>query len=201
MLCKSNDNGARMRLPSLRAANMQCILRKEGRVRGRSLWAAILMAVIALPVIASQRVELEWNPSVSPDVVGYNIYYGGASDNYTNEVSVGSFTNLTVSGLADGATYYFSVKAVNGSGLESSYSVQTAYAVPTAAANLGRPLFSSNGVSIPVTGVPGYLYIVEASTDLVNWVELETNVTPLMFTDTNAWRYPKRFYRAVYLNL
>lgn len=168
-------------------------------MRFLSFCAAIVVAAIALPTLASQSVELEWNPSVSSDVVGYNIYYGGANDNYTNEVSAGSLTNLTVAGLADGTTYFFAIRAVNSSGFESGYSVQTAYAVPTAAALLARPLVTRNGITVTVTGVPGYLYIVEASTDLVNWVELETNVTPLLFTDTNSWRYPKRFYRAVYL--
>lgn len=171
---------------------------RGGRTYFPGLWQAILVAAIAMPAFASQKVELEWRPSISPDVVGYNVYYGGASDDYTNMVSVGNLTNLTVSGLADGTTYYFSARAINGFGLESGYSVQSIYAVPTAAAILGQPVYVSNGVSISVTGVPGYSYVIEASTDLVSWVVLRTNVSPLQFTDTNSWRYPKRFYRAVY---
>jgi hypothetical protein len=159
---------------------------------------AVLILFITFPTFASQNAELEWNPSVSPDVVGYDVYYGGSSGGYTNEVSVGDMTNLTVSGLSDGTSYYFAVRAINIFGLESDYSAQTAYAVPTAAAILGAPIFSSNGTSIPVSGIPGYLYVIEASTNMVNWVALQTNVTPLLFTDTNKWRYPERFYRAVY---
>jgi Fibronectin type III domain len=49
-----------------------------------------------------------------------------------------------------------------------------------------------------VTGIPGYPYVVEASTDLVNWTVLETNAAPFNFVDTNAANFSRRFYRAVY---
>ena len=155
-----------------------------------------LLAAAAPQVFASQSVELVWTPSSSPDIVGYNIYYGNASSAYTNEISVGNLTNLTVSGLSSGSTYYFAARAINGSGVESTFSVQTSYSVPFPGAMAGRPILSSNGVSISVTGQAGSTYIVQGSTDLVNWVPLETNISPLLFTDTN--RYKKRFYRAIY---
>jgi hypothetical protein len=52
-------------------------------------------------------------------------------------------------------------------------------------------------VDIGGTGLYGYNYTVEASTDLVNWLVLQTNSSPFTFTDTNAGSYPRRFYRAV----
>jgi hypothetical protein len=172
---------------------------KVGEVSLMSLLAGIGMMVTVLPTFGSQSVQLNWSPSASPDVVGYNIYYGGANGDYTNEVSVGNMTNATVSGLLDNTTYFFSARTINGSGIESVYSIQASYAVPTAAALFGRPVFSSNAVSVTVKGVPGYMYVIQASTDMVNWLSLETNLTPLVFTDTNRGRYNKRFYRAVYL--
>lgn len=165
----------------------------------KSFCTCALLLATTLTTFANQSVRLIWSPSPSPDIVGYDIYYGQASDDYTNEVSTGDVTNLTVSGLSDGTTYFFAARAVNGSGLESELSLQTSYTVPTAAARLGRPVFSSNGLSVAVTGVPGYLYAIQASTDLVNWISLQTNVSPLLFTDTNEGRYKRRFYRAVYL--
>lgn len=163
------------------------------------LFLTIWLGVMALPAFASQSVELTWSPSSSPDVVGYNIYYGGASEDYTNELSVTNKTNVIVPGLLNGRTYYFSARAFNSSGLESPYSSQSSYAVPTAAAIFGKPIFSNNTMSVAVTGLPGSVYVIQASTDLVNWVSLETNVTPLQFTDTNEGRYRKRFYRAEYV--
>jgi len=155
---------------------------------------------MALPAFASQSVELLWNASKSPNIVGYNVYYGGASDDYTNKISMRSLTNMVVSGLADGAVYYFAVKAVNSSGIESGFSNPISYAVPTAAAILGRPVSSSNGVSITVTGVPGYLYEIQVSTNMVNWTSMEISLTPLQITDNTTSQYKRRFYRAVYLH-
>jgi hypothetical protein len=173
--------------------------RVTGEVRLLSLFVGFGVVVSALPAIASQSVQLNWSPSASPDVVGYNIYYGATSGDYTNELSVGNTTNVTVSGLSDSTTYYFAAKSINTAGIESAYSVQTSYVVPSAAAIFGTPVFSSNAMSVTVRGIPGYVYVIEASTDLVNWLSLETNLTPLIFTDTNAGRYSRRYYRAVYL--
>ena len=39
-------------------------------------------------------------------------------------------------------------------------------------------------------------YAVQASTNLVNWVSVQTNTAPFTFVDTNIAAYSKRFYRA-----
>lgn len=175
------------------------LMSRAGEVFLIGLFVGMGILSSVIPTFASQSVQLNWSPSASPDVVGYNIYYGGTTGDYTNEVSVGNTTNVIVSGLIDNTTYFFAAKTINSDGLESAYSVQTTYIVPTAAAVFGSPIFSSNAVSVSVKGIPGYIYVIQASTDLVNWISLETNLTPLLFTDTNASRYNKRFYRAVYL--
>ena len=46
-------------------------------------------------------------------------------------------------------------------------------------------------------GVPGYNFVLQASTDLVHWINLQTNASPVAFVDPNAWQYPNRSYRAV----
>jgi len=76
-------------------------------------------------------VTLAWNPSADPTITGYNIYYGGASYNYTNEISVGDATNVTISGLIPGTTYYFAATTYSASGMESEFSSQLAFLVPT----------------------------------------------------------------------
>jgi uncharacterized repeat protein (TIGR01451 family) len=56
----------------------------------------------------------------------------------------------------------------------------------------------SGGVfHLTVTGTSGINYTVQASTNLVNWLPIYTNVSPFSFTDSHASNYPTRFYRTV----
>ncbi len=88
------------------------------------------MVAVPLSVFGTQSVTLAWNPVTNANVTGYNVYYGSASGNYTNVTSVGNVTNATISGLTEGATYYFAATALNTLGLESTYSTEVSYTVP-----------------------------------------------------------------------
>jgi len=86
----------------------------------------------AWDLVLNHSVFLSWNPSPSPDVVGYYVYRATAT--------TGPYTKLTsfpvVSVYADGtvqtgATYYYAVTAINSSNVESVYSNQAKVTVPT----------------------------------------------------------------------
>ncbi|HSU56564.1 MAG TPA: immunoglobulin domain-containing protein, partial [Candidatus Dormibacteraeota bacterium] len=51
--------------------------------------------------------------------------------------------------------------------------------------------------TVNLTGSSGENFIVQASTDLVHWSNLRTNTLPMSVTDTDASRFPSRFYRAI----
>jgi hypothetical protein len=69
----------------------------------------------------------------------------------------------------------------------------------SAAANLNGPAYLTNGqFRFGLAGVPGYSYIIQASTNLVQWRSLQTNPSPFSFLDTNASQFPRRFYRGAY---
>ena len=92
-----------------------------------------LMALSALATISAfaDSVMVAWDPSVSTNVVGYRVYYGVGSRNYTNHVSV-TGTTATISGLVGATTYYLAATAYDSNGIESDYSSETNYttAVP-----------------------------------------------------------------------
>lgn len=265
---------------------------------------------------AAQSVALSWAPSTGANVAGYRIYYGPASQTYTNAIAVGRVTNAIISGLVEGSTYYFGAKTFNAAGVESGFSNETSYRVPAAVANTrptlnpianvsinqnaaataikltgispgaanpnqtlrvtvsssnpalianptmtyvsprstgtltfrpaanrigtamltvtvnngGRSnnifsrsftvtvLATANAISagpIPaatlknvtraingafsfqVAGIVGSKYVIQASSDLVHWSCVQTNAAPFTFTDTNAARLPRCFYRAL----
>jgi hypothetical protein len=97
----------------------------------------LILAALSTTVQAGQSVTLAWNQNADPTVIGYKAYYGVASRTYTNNIDVGNATNATISGLVEGATYYFATTAYNTLGLESGFSSEISYTVPlTAVATL-----------------------------------------------------------------
>jgi hypothetical protein len=113
-----------------------------------TFWFSALLACCHSYCNASQTTEsvtLAWNQSPSANVVGYNIYYGGVNGNYTSMVSVGNVTNVTISGLLGGVTYYFAAAAINSSGLNSGYSSQISY-TPPATTTTNSPLLNITNV-------------------------------------------------------
>jgi hypothetical protein len=62
------------------------------------------------------------------------------------------------------------------------------------------PAVHVNGqFALNVAGASGNQYVIEASTDLVNWIPVQTNTAPFIFVDPDAGKYPQRFYRSVTL--
>src|SRR5580765_765606 len=88
-----------------------------------ALWSCLL-ALSPLTSFAAPSITLAWDPSPDPSVVGYKVYWGVATRNYTNSLSAGSATTLTVSNLVIGTPYYFAATAYDTNGIESDYSVE-----------------------------------------------------------------------------
>jgi uncharacterized repeat protein (TIGR01451 family) len=55
----------------------------------------------------------------------------------------------------------------------------------------------AGGFQFAVTNSPGQTVIIQASTNLVNWIPVYTNVEPFTYVNTDATNLPMRFYRAV----
>jgi hypothetical protein len=69
---------------------------------------------------------------------------------------------------------------------------------PSLAAELSAPALAGGQFSFNVAGVAGYQYVIEASADLMNWLPLQTNTAPFVFTLTNAFASSQQYFRAAY---
>jgi hypothetical protein len=163
--------------------------------------AGVLLLGAETKAATYSTVTLGWNPSTSSGVTGYYIYYSTNSDlSNATCVPVGNVTNVSLS-LPNGQTFYFAASSHDGSYNESSLSSEISAAIGTVAQAAG---LLNAAVGLPagqfgfaLTGAANTQYIVQASTDLVHWVALQTNTGSFQFVDSNASQYSHRFYRTV----
>lgn len=103
-----------------------------GRTAKGKAFSLTIMTLIFmhLQALTAATVTLAWSPNTDPTVAGYNIYYGEAHGVYTNEVTVGTATSVTISGLIPGTTYYIAATTYSAAGLESPFSSELVYPVP-----------------------------------------------------------------------
>jgi hypothetical protein len=82
----------------------------------------------------------------------------------------------------------------NSSGSVTS-AVSTVAYFPSPAWPLGAGYWTNNVFKFPQEHVVGYDYIVFGTTNLVDWVPIQTNTVPFTFSDNNATNFPYRFCR------
>jgi hypothetical protein len=78
-------------------------------------------------------VDLTWNASQSPGVVGYNVYRRTPTGSYGSAIngSLNAGTAYTDTTVTAGQTYFYVAKAVDGNGLESGPSNEVQAVIPT----------------------------------------------------------------------
>ena len=187
-----------------RVQRVNDILRWPFKIAGLMKFLGGLLILAALsPTVHGQSITLAWNQSTDPTVAGYNIYYGGASGNYTNTLSVGNATNATITGLAQGTTYYFAATTYDSSGMESQFSSEVSYTIPILA-GVQFSVTPTRQFILTVTGPIGHTYDILATQDFKTWTVIGTVTVgaggSLNFTDTNAASFSRRFYRAEDMN-
>jgi sugar lactone lactonase YvrE len=134
---------------------------------------------------------------VAVDAAG-NLYYDDTMVNQTLlKTFMGPTLTLTNVDPSDAGNYFVYINTPYGYAI-SSNAVLSVYA--TAAATLGGYSFSAdNGFQFQISGVPGFNYAVQTSTNLMDWVPLLTNSSPFIFTDASATNCPQQFYRTIYV--
>ena len=99
-------------------------------------WPVLLLFASSLVLSTrADSVTLAWDSSTATDAASYKIYYGPSTGNYTNAINVGLTTTATISGLLPGSTYYLAATVTDTIGLESLFSSEISYTVPTTVTN------------------------------------------------------------------
>ncbi len=170
-----------------------------GKITGLTKFLGGLLILVALgTTVRAGSAAFSWNPSPDPIVAGYRVYYGTASGDYTGEISAGSATNATISGLIPGTTYYFAVTTYSSLDTESPLSSEVSYTMPILpGVHLG--ITSARGFILTVTGLIGHTYDIQATQNFIDWTVIGTVTLGaggwLNFTDTNGAGFSRRFYR------
>ena len=174
-------------------------------VFGLSVGLCLLAGLVSA---VARSVELDWNASSSPDVAGYNVYYGTTSGNYSHKVDAGNAVSVTISNLNAGATYFFAATAYDTNGNESAYSSEVSFIVPGLLTMSRGAAALTQSLGLPAAPVmqfpvePGHWYEVQATTDFHTWTTIwQTGVAVsnvwLQFSDPDARLFQSRFYRLV----
>jgi hypothetical protein len=133
--------------------------------RGAIFFALLLMASASY----AGQATLAWDANPDPAVVGYMVYSGEFSGNYTSKVDAGNKTTVTVGGLRDGVTYYHAVTSYNAAREESGFSAEV-----SGVAKAGGAVAAPSGGSAGTGGGGGGCAVLRAGTF--------DPILPLLFT-------------------
>jgi hypothetical protein len=106
---------------------------------------------------------------------------------------------LTLDNIATNQAGTYFVTVSDDAGVITNVTIYLAV-YPTAAATLTPETIAGGTFAFKVSGVPGFGYVVQASTNLVDWESVQTNLAPFDFTDSDASLYSRRFYRTFSAN-
>ena len=160
----------------------------------------------SLALMTTRAIELEWDPSLSPEVIGYRIYC--AKDGQPPErLLAGNVTTIKLHGLEPGATYTLYATAYDDAGRESPPSNTLSYTVPVPEPDpYAVPITSftrtkSGSVQMNWESTPGTAYRVLFKDDLSEpaWRVMESELLAggdsMYFVDPSAAQVRTRFYR------
>jgi len=157
------------------------------------------LTVIDPPVITHQPTNLV---ALVGQTVSFNVAATGTAPAYQwykGVTAIGGETAATLTlanvGTNNAGSYFVTVTNAAGA-LTSSTATLLVYTttVPTLVIS-----YTTNTATVTLTGVQGYNYAIQASTNLFQWTPVLTNASPFTLTETNADKIYSRYYRGIYL--
>lgn len=113
----------------------------------------------------SGYVDLKWNADFDTARVGFNIYYGKQSGQYTRRRSVGNVGGSRIDNLMNNETYYFAVTAFDQLNRESDYSNEVGIIV-------SQPLSSTSPFEGVLSRVSAKIPSQPQNGPLVGWLAI-----------------------------
>jgi len=107
-----------------------------------------LSTVLGSEAYATQTVKLAWYANPEPDIAGYRLYFGTTSGQYDQVRDVVA-PYLSLTDLADGVAYYFSVTAYNAAGAESVLSNEVSFTSSPTPTSTPAPTATPNVTPTP----------------------------------------------------
>lgn len=107
-------------------------------------------------LVGTGQVALKWNKNTDYDFLKYRIYAGATSGGESlvdSTSAVVTDTTRTISGLTNGATYYFRVTAMDSTRLESTYSNEVIVQLNIPIVTSFTPTSGTSGTSVTITGI------------------------------------------------
>lgn len=89
-----------------------------------------VLCSLPLPAASAATVIVAWDKNPETNVIGYEFHYGTISQYYQHTVDVKNNTSCSISGLIEGQTYYFAVKAYNDKYVFSDFSKELDHTIP-----------------------------------------------------------------------
>lgn len=139
-------------------------------------WASLVLATFSIawfsPAAEAASIKVTWDPISDPNLSAYNVYYSTVSGYYTGVVSTGKTTEMTLTNLSAGSTYFFVVTYSTQVGYESPWSPETKCVIPVPN--------SSGGSTTTTTAVKVYTAVPQISAIPSASIQ----------EDTPFWSYP-----------
>ena len=140
------------------------------------------------------------NPIEEPE---FNFSGTGVSNglyvDYLDLSQLGNYNVLDGSlvSISPNLTIYFASASTNPAVLNGQFGGHLVWVQAAAVQNfkLSTASYTNGAFQFSIAGQSGQTNIIQASTNLLNWVPIYTNVGSTNFTDPSATNYPHRFYR------
>jgi hypothetical protein len=108
-----------------------------------------------------------------------------------------NFLDGSLVSISPNLTIYFASASTNPAVLNGQFGGHLVWVQAAAVQNfkLSTASYTNGAFQFSIAGQSGQTNIIQASTNLLNWVPIYTNVGSTNFTDPSATNYPRRFYR------